>query len=139
MAPYLEVAELLGACGAEQGAQDFERSALLRAVEAVSPDNAQSLRSFFTRPNPIGTVSLLSRIPKDSPDIGGRFKQVVAPTLIIANDQDYVHPLAYARQLLELLPHATMQIITSKTIDRQAYETEFKGALSNFLMTVNAA
>jgi pimeloyl-ACP methyl ester carboxylesterase len=133
MAPYREVAELLSKFGARRAAEHFERSDLLRAVEAVSPDNAQSLRSFFTRPNPESMVELLSRISQDSPGIGGAFQNVVAPTLIIANDQEYVHPLAYARELLARLPHATFETVTSKTIDRQAYVAEFTAALRDFL------
>ena len=133
MAPYLEVATLLRDFGPEQGARRFAQSPLLRKVQAVSPDNAQSLESFFTRPDPTGTVLLLLKIAQDSPDIGGAFDRVVAPTLIVANDQDFVHPVAYARKLHAALPNAELQLITSKTIDRQAYIAQFRAALSAFL------
>ena len=139
MAPYLEVAELLGRWGMREGAQRFERSAILQAVEAVSPDNAQSLRSFFTRPNKDSTIALLSRIPLDSPRIGGAFEQVQALALIIANEQEYVHPVAYARELLGLLPQARLQIITSKTTNRAAYVREFQEALREFLTGLQAS
>jgi pimeloyl-ACP methyl ester carboxylesterase len=139
MAPYLEVAALLRDFGPEQGAQRFRQSPLLRRVEAVSPDNAQSLESFFTRPDPKSTVLLLSKIAQDSPDVGRAFDRVVAPTLIVANDQDFVHPIAYARELHAALPNAELQLITSKTIDRRAYVTQFKAALSSFLRKLGAA
>jgi pimeloyl-ACP methyl ester carboxylesterase len=139
MAPYLEVAALLREFGAELGAERFAQSPLLRTVAAVSPDNAQSLESFFTRPDPSGTVLLLSKIAQDSPDIGGAFDRVMAPTLIIANDQDFVHPVAYARELQTALPNAELQLITSKTIDRQAYVTEFKAAIGAFLTKLDTA
>jgi pimeloyl-ACP methyl ester carboxylesterase len=139
MAPYLEVATLLRDFGAEDGAQRFRQSPLLRRVQAVSPDNAQSLESFFTRPDPKGTVLLLSKIAQDSPDIGSAFDRIVAPTLIIANDQDFVHPILYARELQAALPNAELQLITSKTIDRQAYVQQFKAALSGFLSEVGSA
>ena len=108
-------------------------------MEVVSPDNAQSLESFFTRPDPNNTILLLSKIAQDSPDIGGAFDRVVAPTLIVANHQDFVHPVAYARELQAALPNAELELITSKTIDRQAYVTEFKAALSAFLGKLGAA
>ena len=139
MAPYLEVATLLRDFGAEQGAKRFRQSPLLRRVEAVSPDNAQSLESFFTRPDPKGTVLLLSKIAQDSPDIGGAFDRVVVPTLIIANDQDFVHPVAYARELQAALPNAELELITSKTIDRLAYIAQFRAALSRFLNKLGTA
>ena len=139
MAPYLEVATLLRDFGADEGAQRFRQSPLLRRVEAVSPDNAQSLESFFTRPDPKGTVLLLSKIAQDSPDIGSAFDRVVMPTLIVATDQDFVHPLAYARKLEAVLPNAELELITSKTIDRKAYVAQFRAALSGFLSKLDSA
>jgi pimeloyl-ACP methyl ester carboxylesterase len=139
MAPYLEVATLLRDFGPEQGAQRFAQSPLLRRVGAVSPDNAQSLESFFTRPDPNSTILLLSKIAQDSPDIGGAFDRVVAPTLIVANDQDFVHPVAYAWELHAVLPNAELRLITSKTMDRQAYIAQFRAVLGAFLGKLGAA
>jgi pimeloyl-ACP methyl ester carboxylesterase len=134
MAAYLEVARLLKEFGAVEGARRFERSQTLAAIEAVSPDNAGSLRWFFTRPNPESTIALLSRIPRDTLGISGEmFKQIRMPTLIVANAQDYVHPLVYAERLQALLPHAVARTITSKTVDRDKYVVEFRHALAEFL------
>ena len=55
------------------------------------------------------------------------------PTLIIGNAEDIVHPLAFARELNELIPASKLEIITSKTVDPQAYLREFRIALTNFL------
>lgn len=139
-AAYAEVAHLLADYGADEGARRFEASASLASVEAVSPDNAASLRWFFRRPNPASTIALLSRIPNNSPGIdAARLGRIAAPTLIVANAQDYVHPLAYAERLRSLLPHATLRIITSKTVDRAAYVAEFRAALAEFLAARAAA
>jgi len=138
-APYAEVARLLGELGVEDGAAQFAQSQQFRDVLTQSPDNAQSLRSFFTRSNPESTVLLLSRITRDSPSIGGAFQSVRVPTLIIANDQEFVHPIAYARSLANLLPNASLKVITSKTINRQAYVDEFRDALGTFLISLETA
>ena len=55
------------------------------------------------------------------------------PTLVIANDQDYAHPLAYARELAALIPGARLDVITSKTVDPALYTREFTAALARFL------
>jgi pimeloyl-ACP methyl ester carboxylesterase len=138
-APYAEVARLLSELGSEDAEALFAQSQEFRDVMMQSPDNAQSLRSFFTRPNPESTVLLLSRITRDSPSIGGAFQSVRVPTLIIANDQEFVHPIGYARSLANLLPSASLKVITSKTINRRAYVDEFRHALGTFLIDLEAA
>ena len=52
------------------------------------------------------------------------------PTLVIANDRDCVHPLAYARRLAALIP-VRGDVITSKTVDPALYTREF-AALARF-------
>jgi len=135
MAPYLEIARLLQEYGPEEGARRFEATDVLAAVESVSPDNAQSLRWFFTRKNPESTIALLSRIPNDSPGVtADALRQIGVPTLIVDNDQEYVHPVESATRLKSLIPNAELRTITSKSVDKARYVAEFKDALAGFLM-----
>jgi pimeloyl-ACP methyl ester carboxylesterase len=135
MAPYLEIAALLREFGAREGALRFQASATLAVVAAVSPDNAASLRSFFSQPNPANTIALLSTIPSDSPGIDAEtIAMIRVPTLIIGTDQDFVHRLAYAERLQHILPHATLQRITSKSVSKDQYKLDFREALSRFLI-----
>jgi pimeloyl-ACP methyl ester carboxylesterase len=134
MAPYLEIAALLREFGAREGALRFESSACLAAVAAVSPDNAASLKSFFSQPNPANTIALLSTIPSDSPGIDAEtIAGIRVPTLIIGTHQDFVHPLAYAERLQQILPHATLRVITSKSVSKEKYKLDFREALGRFL------
>ena len=55
------------------------------------------------------------------------------PVLIVGNDQDFVHPLAYAERLQQILPHANLRVITSKSINKDQYRREFREALGWFL------
>jgi pimeloyl-ACP methyl ester carboxylesterase len=134
MAPYLEIATLLEEFGVDEGALRFEASSCLAAVAAVSSDNAASLKSFFSRPNPASTIALLSTIPGDSPGVDTEsIAGIRVPTLIIGSHQDYVHPLAYAERLQQILPHATLQVITAKSIDKDQYKLDFREPLRRFL------
>jgi pimeloyl-ACP methyl ester carboxylesterase len=134
MAPYLEIAALLREFGAHEGALRFEASACLAAVTAISPDNAVSLKGFFSQPNPVNTLALLSTIPSDSPGFDAEtIARIQVPTLIIGTGQDFVHPLAYAERLQQLLPDATLQIITSKSVSKDQYKLDFRNALFRFL------
>jgi pimeloyl-ACP methyl ester carboxylesterase len=138
MSPYAAVAQYIAELGAEEGLERFLHSEELRKVRCVSPDNALSLQTFFTQANPERTVHLLSRIAKDAPAVGDLISNISVPALIIANDQEFVHPLEYALAVHEKLPHAQLRIITSKTIDACAYREEFARSLREFLLSLEA-
>jgi pimeloyl-ACP methyl ester carboxylesterase len=131
---YGIVAKLLASHGADQGLRRFQALPEFEALRARSLDNANSLLGFFTRPRPDTTVALLSHIPLDGPGLSlAQMAALKIPTLIIANGQDHVHPLAYAQALAEAIPGAALREITSKSVNREAYLAEFRNALKVFL------
>ena len=136
MSPYAAVAQCIAEFGLKEGLERFLHSADLEKVQRVSPGNALSLQAFFAQANPENTVQLLSRIAKDAPAVGGLISTITVPALIIANDQEFVHPLAYALSLHSKLPRAQLRIVTSKTIDARAYREEFALALREFLLSL---
>jgi pimeloyl-ACP methyl ester carboxylesterase len=139
MSPYAAVARYIAELGTEEGLEHFLHSEELRKVQCVSPDNALSLQAFFTRANLESTVQLLSRIAMDAPAVGDLISTVTVPALIIANDQEFVHPLEYALAVHGKLPRAQLRIITSKTIDPCAYREEFARSLREFLLSLEAS
>jgi pimeloyl-ACP methyl ester carboxylesterase len=130
---YIDVAELLAQYGAEQGLTRLEATERYRLVMRESPDNAASMRSFFHR-EPTSTVALLSRIPAQGPGVTReQMSRLALPTLVIANEGDYVHSIAMAAAVAELIPGATLKIIPSKNSDRDSYVGAFKVAMAEFL------
>jgi len=130
---YIDVAELLAQYGAEQGLARLEATERYRLVMSESPDNAASMRSFFDR-EPASTVALLSRIPAQGPGVTReQMSRLALPTLVIANEGDYVHSIAMAAAVAELIPGATLRIIPSKNSDRDSYVGAFKVAMAEFL------
>jgi pimeloyl-ACP methyl ester carboxylesterase len=130
---YLDVAELLAQYGPVQGLTRLQATERYRLVMRESPDNAASMRGFFTR-DPEPTVALLSRIPTQGPGVTReQMSRLALPTLVIANEGDYVHSIAMATAVAELIPAATLRIIPSKNSDRDAYVKGFKAALGEFL------
>ena len=131
---YLDVAELLAQHGSEQGLERLHASERYRQVMRESPDNAASMRSFFHRENPASTVALLSRIPAQGLGVTRKqMSRLALPTLVIANEGDYVHSVAMATEVAGLIPGAELKIIPSKNSARDAYVEAFKAALDEFL------
>jgi pimeloyl-ACP methyl ester carboxylesterase len=59
--------------------------------------------------------------------------QLELPTLVIANEGDYVHSIATATAVAGLIPGATLKVIPAKNSNRDAYVEAFKAALDEFL------
>jgi len=131
---YLDVAELLAQHGSAQGLERLHASERYRLLMGASPDNAASMRSFFQRENPASTVALLSRIPAQGLGVTRKqMSRLALPTLVIANEGDYVHSVAMATEVAGLIPGAELKIIPSKNSARDAYIEAFKAALDEFL------
>ena len=136
---YLDVAELLAQYGPDQGLQRLQAAERYRLVMSASPDNAASMRSFFAR-EPVSTVALLSRIPAQGPGVTReQMSRLALPTLVIANEGDYVHSIAMATEVAGLIPGAQLKIIPEKNAPRGAYVEAFKTALEDFLSARTAS
>ncbi len=134
-AAYLAVADVLRQHGLKDGLAAMQLRPEYLDLAAASPDNAKSILSYFSRPRPETTIALLSRISAHYPGVPKQeIAKISAPTLVIGNGEDVVHPLAYARALVELIPASRLQVITSKSVNSAAYESEFKAALATFFV-----
>jgi pimeloyl-ACP methyl ester carboxylesterase len=132
---YLDVAELLAQHGSVQGLERLHASERYRLVMSESPDNAASMRIFFQRDNPASTVALLSRIPARGLGVTGeQMSRLSLPTLVIANEGDYVHSVAMATEVAERIRGAKLKIIPAKNAIGGAYVKTFKSALDEFLI-----
>jgi pimeloyl-ACP methyl ester carboxylesterase len=130
---YIDVANLLAQYGPVQGLERLQATERYRRVMRESPDNAASMRGFFHR-EPASTVALLRRIPAQGPGVTReQMSRLALPTLVIANEGDYVHSIGMATEVAELIPGAKLKIIPSKNSDRDAYVEGFKAALDEFL------
>ncbi|SHF95922.1 Pimeloyl-ACP methyl ester carboxylesterase [Kaistia soli DSM 19436] len=134
MLPNALVGELLRDYGPVEARVLFENSSVAAELAERVPDNIASLRGFFQR-MPIATTSeLLIRISSDGPGVDtDAVASLRVPTLIIAHEQDAIHPLAHAEALARTIPSATLVRITPKAVSREAYVREARAALSDFL------
>ena len=134
---YIEAGQYLELYGVAEGLERFRVSDVFRSVASASPDNANSLLSYFSRPRPETTTGLLARLPKDWPGVPlSLLKKLSQPTLVLGNGEDIVHPLSFAQELAKLIPHAKLSVIPSKTLDPNGYQSEFKASLGQFLAEV---
>lgn len=115
----------------------FNSHPLTQQLAAESPDNLESLQSCFTREPIQTTAELLYRISTGGPQITpAQIQQIQVPTLVLATARDFVHPIPMARELAALIPNARYVELTPKSTNRQKYLTEFRAAISSFLVAL---
>lgn len=136
---YRDVAMLIETFGLNEGRRRLDGLDRFRALEAISPDSAASMRSFFSRANPASTIALLARIPTQGPGVTrADIHHISVPALTIGHGEDPVHSLDIATTLATLIPHARLDIITSKSVDRSRYVVEFRQVLDDFLSSLGS-
>jgi pimeloyl-ACP methyl ester carboxylesterase len=130
----VEVGSLLEEHGAEAGLAIFQRSACYQSAVEEAPDVARSLAGQFTQAYAAERAARLRCLPGDTP-VRDRaaWATVKAPTLVLANRVDPMHPFAYGPIMAEAIPGAAFQVLTSKSIDREQHTAECRAAIAEFL------
>jgi pimeloyl-ACP methyl ester carboxylesterase len=133
MLPNLEVGQLLQNHPPEIAKEKFLNSALGQHLANAAPDNLASLLTFFTREPIADTAALLTNISADGPGVSEQqVRAINIPTLIIATEQDYIHPISHAEALHNLISNSRLAVITPKGVDKQRYVLEFQSTLLKF-------
>lgn len=140
MRPMLEVGQILSQPAEPDEAQAFENSPTGQELAKIAPDNLASLTGFFTREPRDVTADLLTAISLDGSGVTeAQIRGLKIPTLIVATQEDFVHPMAHATRLHDLIPHSNLVEITPKARDRSVYARELRSAIQTFSESLSNA
>lgn len=133
MRPNAEIGVLLANHPPQIAKAKFLASPTAQHLAETAPDNLASLLTFFTREPIAVTSALLTKISADGPGVTEQqVRTLTIPTLIIATEQDAIHPIEHAQKLHALIPQSRLVEITPKGVDKTAYVTEFRQTLLKF-------
>jgi pimeloyl-ACP methyl ester carboxylesterase len=131
------VARYLEQFGPEEGCKAFEASAEYRVMRDQSPEAAAALRDQFFADKAVERRARLERMPHDAPITDWReIRSLHMPALIIGNEPDWVHPLAYAVMWTEKLPRGRFVQVPAKSIDFDRHASAFRTHLAEFLKSL---
>ena len=134
---YFAVAKAIRQYGAARGREAFLESEVYRQIAAQFPDTAKSLLGQFDSARAEDGVVRLERMPADVPDHNrGRWSALKMPVLVLAHDDDPVHPLACGRAITGSIPQARFVEITPKSVNRERHEAEIRKEIEAFLKAV---
>jgi pimeloyl-ACP methyl ester carboxylesterase len=132
---FSHIARLLRQHGARRGQELFKQTDAYKATLRRWPDVANSLALQFEHPRAEETAFKLDRIIRDSPNRYRRaWASIKAPTLVLANRHDPIHPYEYGRILARAIPGATFKEITAKSISLDRHGAEVQQHLQEFLL-----
>jgi len=79
-------------------------------------------------------VARLEQLPNDAPNRRrAEWATIHAPTLVLANKMDPVHPYEYGETLAAAIPGALFREITPKSLNKEQYRLDVQGQLTAFL------
>jgi len=134
LSPIRLVADLVVRHGPERAREVFERSSVVRELAVAAPDNLESLRGYFRRPDIALFSRMLAAIAGDGPNVTEtELAAIGVPTLVVGTADDLLHPLAFAKALADVIPYAELREITSKVQSRANYALEFGEAIRGFI------
>jgi pimeloyl-ACP methyl ester carboxylesterase len=131
-APIL--ADLIDQNGLERGMDLFERTECHRALAALSPEAAHSLRDVIQSADPKALIAAYRAIPASTPmEAIDRLRNVRIPALVIGTTNDPIHPIEIAETWARELPLSDFRLIPSRFDDAAEHRREFVAAVSGFL------
>jgi len=127
------IGELIRQHGAQAGKKLFKASPEYAALEHESSDAAASNLAQFDHPRAEETAIKLVRIPNDAPCKDRAWKSVKAPTLVLANRVDLIHPYSFGETLARDIPGAKFAEVTSKSISVERHTADVRAQIEDFI------
>ena len=131
------MSKLIREYGPDTGRQLFMHSDLYIQLCKDSPVTAQSFLANFSYEKASETAVKFESLPADAPS-GNRdeWKKITAPTLILANQSDPVHPFDYGLEYASTMLHADFREITSKSTSEEQHNKDVQKNIDFFITDV---
>lgn len=131
LAILLDIAELINQPNAQA---IFEQKSEFARIQSELPNAAKSIMGMFSRPQGVATSRILNHMVQDAPITSMTdLNQLSHPTLVIANEDDPLHPYSFAVDIAERIPTARLEKVISRYINNEQHRAEVRSLVSSFL------
>jgi pimeloyl-ACP methyl ester carboxylesterase len=128
------IAGLVEGFGFEQARRNFEQTVFYEELRKKYPASAESLLGLFDNQSSEAVVASFRAIPASAPvDSLDRLRTLKAPSLVLANRNDPIHPFELAKVLADKLPGSCFHEFPSKSESVAAHYHEFRRLVIDFL------
>ncbi len=116
------------------GKQRYQESEHYAILKRMHPRVASSFLQFFENPVARITSQKFIDIPKQQPiESLGVLTNLQVPTLVLANDQDPIHPLHYGEVLSQNIEQATYAQLVAKTVNEYEHNRQMSQKTRKFI------
>lgn len=138
MKPIAEIAELLKNHGPSAARTIFEASKTAQNLRNESQDNLTSMLSYLDRTNAVAFADVLHDIATGDPQVSETDVSLLKmPCLIIANDNDAIHPIRRAQELANTISNSDYIEVTPKALSKERHQSEIRAEISKFLSQIS--
>ena len=118
----------------ENGKAMFCEDEEFKHIQATLPSAAQSILGVFAEHQQEVLPKVIHAMAADRPfESMSHLQEIEAPCLIIANDDDPLHPYSMAKKISECISHSILKKVTSRYIDNELHSQEVLAHISHFL------
>lgn len=118
----------------EEARARLERDAEFVAIAHTNAPAAQSIRGLFARPQAEGSAAVLHAMVHDRPFADLRsLSEIACPALVVANDDDPLHPVAVAHDIYGHLLEARYALLPSRYLAPSEHFAALRGEIDAFL------
>ena len=135
--PHLALVGRIGRWQEAMPAAAADRLAIDPEFLAIGEDNAaagQSIAGLLLRPQAAASAGVLSAMVHDRPFARlSDLEAIACPALVLANEDDPLHPVAVAHDIFGRLPVARYQLVPSRYRKPQAHAAALRAEIATFL------
>lgn len=132
--PATKLGAILGEWGVDEGRRRFLEVNDFHTLQAQEPAAAAAWLEQFDKPKAAELSDRLRRMPLCCPIRNwDEVSRCRVPTLVVGNEDDYVHPYRYAEQWARHLPNSKLAKVTSKLVDSAAHRRDVRIEVERFL------
>jgi pimeloyl-ACP methyl ester carboxylesterase len=112
----------------------LEEDAEFQVIERANPAAAQSVRGLLTRRQAHEGAAVLGAMVSDRPFHRlGELAAITCKCLVVANDDDPLHPVRIAREIADRLPDARLHLVPSRYRSPAEHFAALQAAVRQFL------
>jgi pimeloyl-ACP methyl ester carboxylesterase len=116
---FLAFAAIIEAQGLERAVEVAMAMPQIQALRATNPQEFEWTRGWLLSQNPQAVVLAIRGLLGGPPLPEERFREIGAPTLVVAHPDDDIHPLASGHQLEESIPDCHLVVAPTMTHYRE--------------------
>jgi len=131
------VAAFIELHGKEKGLEKYKESIHYKEMAQQSPGCAESLVGQFNREQAKDTYPILPYLIEDAPfHKWEEVEKLQIPSMILASDQDPLHPLILAEMISQHMPNSTFKKVASKYSNPDKHQLEVQVLVGTFLSDI---